>query len=386
METQANLAERDRRFKRIREAMEQAGLNALLVAGKGHWWTGRGYLRYLTDFHLWGHDGLLLLPFEDEPVLTLTSYAVAERIGNRGWVTDTRGDVYLVPNMVEAIKEKGLKQAKIGIAGLRWILPAGAYLQLLEALPEATFVDSDELLNSVRMIRSPLEIQQTRELWDLSKAAMERFVEVLEPGKSQRELAAEASRLVLAGGGRDILVFIGERPGDSNPPRDIPVRCDDILRYHMEICGTSGHWSEITVTCAFRQPTELELKLMDSELRAYDRIREIAGPSVRLSDLASTFEQTLIEDGWELGPATNHFDFHGQGMDTIEHPWFAAAPGWGASQDMELEAGMVFSYHPRRIVRPQVAWGTGINEDILITENGVDRLSGEWNLRWRVMA
>lgn len=385
MGTIATLEERDRRFARVREAMQQADLDALLVAGKGHWWTGRGYLRYLTDFHLWGHDGLLLLPLEDEPLLTLTSHAVAARIGARGWVTDTRGDVLLVPAMVQAFAEKGLQEARIGIAGLRWILPAGAYKALKEGLPKVTFVDADELLDHVRMIRSPLEIQQERELWDLSKAAMERFVEVLEPGRSQRELAAEASRLVLENGARDILVFIGEEPGETNPPRDVPVRCNGILRYHMEICGESGHWSEITVTCAFRPPSDLEKKLMDSELKAYERIREMARPGARLSDMARTFEEMLLEDGWELGSPTDHFDFHGQGMDTIERPWFAATPGVGNSQDMALQAGMVFSYHPRRAVIPDVPWGTGINEDILITDDGVERLSGDWDLRWRIM-
>lgn len=385
MGTIADTAERERRFRRIREEMASEGLEALIVAGKGHWWTGRGYIRYLTDFHLWGHDGLILLPLSGEPVMTLTSYAVAERIASRGWITDVRGDVYLAPKMIEAMKEKGFTKGKVGIAGLQWVMPAGAYLALKEALPQVEFVSGDNVIDRVRRVKSPLEIQQIRELWSLSKAAMERFVEVVAPGRSQRELAAEASKVVLAGGGRDILVFFSEGKMRSNPPQDVPVRCDDILSYHMEICGESGHWSELTVTCAYREPTELELKLMDSELRAYAEIRKMAKPAARLSDMATTFERVLIEDGWRLGAPTEHFDFHGQGMDTIEYPWYAADKNWGGSQDMELEAGMVFSYHPRRNVSPEVGRGTGINEDILITERGVERLSGDWDLRWRVM-
>lgn len=385
MGIQADLAERNRRLWQTRQVMEQEGLAALLVAGKGHWWTGRGYLRYFTDFHMWGHDGLLLIPLNGEPVLTFSSYAVAERIAKRGWITDTRGDVYIAPKIVEAIKEMGLAHGKIGIAGYRFIIAAGTYHYLLEALPDVEFVNADDLMDRIRMVKSPVEIQQIRELWTLSKAAMERFVEILEPGKTQRELAAEASRVALAGGARDILVFIGERPDDVNPPRDIPLRCDDIVRYHMEILGEGGHWSEITVNCAFREPTSLESKLMDSELRAYAEIRPMARPGVRLSDLADTFERVLMEDGWDIGPPTTHFDFHGQGMDTIERPWFAAEKDWGQSQNWPLEAGMVFSYHPKRKVKPAVPWGTGINEDILITPDGVDRLSGDWDLRWRVM-
>jgi hypothetical protein len=52
-----------------------------------------------------------------------------------------------------------------------------------------------------------------------------------------------------------------------------------------------------------------------------------------------------------------------------------------------LEAGMVFSYHPRRVVLPNPGWTTGINEDVLITENGLERFGTDfgWSHRWRVM-
>jgi Xaa-Pro aminopeptidase len=364
--------------------MEAAGLDALLVAGKGHWWTGRGYWRYFTDFHIWGHDGLLCIPKDDEPFLVFSSYAVAERIGARGWVTETSGDVFIAPRMVEMMTEHGIVAGRVGLVGRRFILSVGNYEILVDGLPGVEFVDADELMDRIRMVKSPLEIAQIRELWTLSKAAMERFVEAVEPGRSQRDLAAEASKVALAGGARDLLVFIGEEPG-ANPPQEIPVRCDDLLRYHMEICGESGHWSEITVNLAYRQPTDLELKLMESELRAFERIRALGRPGRRLSELAHTFEETLREDGWTLGAPTKAFDFHGQGMDTIERPWHAAESPWGQSQDWPLEAGMVFSFHPHRSVIPAVPWGTGLNEDVLITESGIERFSGDWSHRWRVV-
>ncbi|MDR7417451.1 MAG: M24 family metallopeptidase [Armatimonadota bacterium] len=385
MGTRATLAERDARLARLRAAMAAGRLDALLVAGKGHWWTGRGYLRYLTDFHLWGHDGLLLVPLAGEPVLTLSSHAVAHRVAARGWVTDTRGDVYVVPRMVDAVKAKGLARARIGIAGLRWILPAGAHAELRSSLPDVTFADADDLIDHVRAQKSALELQQIRELWAVAKAAMERFATIVAPGASQRELAAEATKPVWAEGARDLLVFIGEGPGESDPPQEVPLRCDDVVRFHLEICGESGHWCEITINCAYRDPTPQELRLMESELAAFDAIRQTAKPGARLSDLAGTFDRVMREHGWDFGAPTVHFDFHGQGLDTIERPWYAAATPWGQSQDWELKAGMVFSYHPRRDVRPRVPWSTGINEDIVITEHGADRPSVDWDHRWRFM-
>ena len=382
MGTQATLTERDERLARTRAAMTEAGLDILLVAGKGHWWTGRGYVRYFTDFHLWGHDVLICIPRDGEPFLVCSSYAVGERIAATGWITEARGDVYIAPRMVEMMTEKKMTKGKVGIAGHRFILSVGTYDELKHGLPNVEFVDADDLMDQVRMIKSPLEIQQIREHWDVAKGAMEHFIKVLEPGKTQRELAAEATRVAMARGARDFLVFMSEEPG-TNLPSEAVVKCNGLLRYHMEMSGESGHWSELTLNLAFTQPLDNDLKMMESEIKAFDRLRAKAKPGVRLSELAQEFETVLREDGWELGEPTKAFDFHGQGMDTIERPWHAAQQPWGQSQDWPLEAGMVFSYHPHRSVKPGLVWGTGLNEDILITEQGAERFSVDWDQRWR---
>jgi Xaa-Pro dipeptidase len=384
-QTQATQQERDARFAKTRAALQSAELDALLVAGKGHWWTGRGYFRYFSDFHLWGHDGLLLLPVESDPVLTLTSPAVASRIGAHGWVTDTRGDVYIVPEMVAAIRDKGLAKSRIGIAGMRFILSAGSYAELQAQLPDVTWLDADALIDGIRAVKSPLEQQQNRELWQVAKTAMEHFVQLVPDaqGMPQRALAAEVTKQIWAAGARDILIFMGETANASDPPSDAPMRCTDKVRFHLEICGSSGHWCEITANCAFTPPSELEIKLMEDELAAFAAVREVAKPGAKLSDMARVFNDQLLQKGWQLGEPTTHFHFHGQGMDTIERPWFAQAEPWGQSQDWTLEAGMVFSYHPRRKVLPAGQWTTGINEDIVITDQGAERFSGGWDHRWR---
>ena len=382
--TKADAQERDLRLKRTRNAMVTHELDALLVAGKGHWWTGRGYLRYFTDFHLWGHDGLYLLPLAGEPALTLSSAAVAKRIAEKGWVTDTCGDVFLIDRMVDAIKKRGLSHSRIGIAGYRFILSAGSYEELKKQLPDVTFVNADTLIDKIRMIKSPLEIKQEYELWAIAKKAMTYYQSLLPDAKgvSQRELTAEVCKQIWASGARDILIFIGEHPGTYEPPRDVPLQCNDKLRFHLEICGESGHWCELTINCAFKPPHELELKLMQDELLAFDELRRLAKPGKTLADLAARFHEVLRSQGWQVEGNPAHFYFHGQGMDTIERPWFSMRE---PSQDWALESGMVFSYHPHINVLPEGLWSTGLNEDILITDQGAERLSTDWNQNWRML-
>lgn len=378
--------ERDARIARLRAAARSAGVHALLIAGKGHWWTGRGYFRYLTDFHLWGHDGLILLPVEREPSLVMTSHAVAAKVAQRGWITDCHGDVYLVPTMANAVRGAGLARGRIGLVGARSILGAGVRDELLEALPDASFEVADELFDRVRAVKSPLEIEQIGALWREVLPAMTRFQETVEAGVLGSDIAAEITRPLWAAGARDILIFMGEAPDEVSLPRPEPLRCDDKTRFHLEVCGPSGHWCEVTLNLAWRPPSASESRLMDAEIDAFERIRAAARPGARLSELASLFEVTLREHGLDLTGTTDHFDFHGQGLDTIEFPWHAQTPPWGQSRDWPLEAGMVFSYHPRRNVAGHEGWTTGLNEDIVITADGAVRPSSGWDQRWRPMA
>jgi Xaa-Pro aminopeptidase len=377
------ISERESRYASIRAEMVEQGIDALIIGCKGHMWTGRGYARYLSDFHLWGHDGLILLPADGEPAMAITSPAVAGMISRHGWIPDTRGDVYLLSAFVDALRERALERGRLGTVGARWIIPSGLHDELIAELPAAQVAPADELVDLIRMAKSPLEVAQNRDLWALSKGAIERFVEVLEPGASQRALSAEACRYALERGARDILVLIGDRPDVYGPPMDAAIRCDDLVRFHLEICGESGHWCELTVTLAFRPIKEAERRLMASELRALEAVRAAARPGVRLGDLAGRFEQVMVEDGWQLGPPTRHFDFHGQGMDVIERPWYAAEQPWGGTNDAVVTPGTIMSYHPRRNVVPEVAWGPGVSDNLLVTDGEAEWLSGNWSHDWR---
>jgi Xaa-Pro aminopeptidase len=382
MGTTATLDERDRRYAGIREAMDARGLDALVIGGKGHWWTGRGYVRYLTDFHLWAHDALLVFPAQGDPAVALTSYAVAGLIAERGWVTDAGGDVFLVPRTLRSLEQRGLSRGRIGVVGAQWIISADLHRALVDGLPHAELVPADDLLDEIRMAKSPLEIEQNREVWELAKSALRRFAEVARPGATQLELSAEACRVALAGGARDLLVLMSEQSGRMAPPDDVPVAADDVLRFHLEISGRSGHWCELTITLSYREPTDGEASLMETELRALEAVRAAARPGVRVSELAGVFEQTVLDDGWSLGAPTQHFDFHGQGLDVIELPWYAAEQPWGSAGDAPLPVGGIVSYHPARRIDPPVGWTPGISDNLLVTENGAEWLSGEWTHRF----
>src|SRR5262245_5994279 len=153
--------------------MAERGLEAMLLGTKGHWWTGRGAMRWLGDFHLWGHDGMILVPLDGEPAAVVTSPAVAGMIARRGWIGDCAGDVFVVPATADFVKARGLDRATIGTYGWPAVVPAGIATGLSDALPGARLSSADRVFEEARMVKSRLEIEQNRELWDLAQRCME---------------------------------------------------------------------------------------------------------------------------------------------------------------------------------------------------------------------
>ena len=311
-------------------------------------------------------------------MLTLSSGALADLVSEKGWITDARGDIDVSREIVNAIKDKHLDSARIGIVGRHMIMPVGVHEILTSGLPNATFVDADLLMDRVRAIKSPLEIQQQRELWGVAKQAMERFVETLVPGKTDWQLTAEPQKLLIENGCRDVLRFLGGVPSG----KIVPLK--DIVSYHLEIEGPSGHWLELTVAPMFRAYTELEERRWLTELRAFAEASKVAKPGTRLKTLADVLERVYRDDGWTLKETqAPHHDFHGQGLDVIEWPWYGTLDD--RQGDVTLEEGMCFSYHPRRDILPEVHQ-TGINQNIVITAKGAESLAAPWDMRWRVIA
>lgn len=380
MPNNPSFSERDERFKKVRHAMEEKGFAALIIAGHGSGFS-RGYIRYFADVHMWEGDSLILIPLEGDPVHVHVTYASAS-LPDTLWIPDFRQWPEPEEELVKAMKDKGVTMGNVGIAGFQKKVTLGAYETLKNGLPNVKFVNADRLVDRIKALKSDFELQQLRNLWEMSQRAMGRFVEVIAPGVTQREAAAEAGKVFRAAGSFTDLTLIQE--GDfKGLPRDVPLKCDDWISFHLEICGESGHWSEINVACAFKEPDKLEQKLIDAEYRALQEVKVAARPGVMLKELEKTFLKVITDDGWELGEPAWHYSFHGQGMDSIEWPYFTPMPA--GSEDTPLEEGMVFSYHPHRDTIPAVRRLPKIFDGFVITKNGAETLTTNWDFLWRIM-
>ena len=377
------LSEKELRFNSLREEMVKHDLYALIIGGKGHWWTGRGYFRYLTDFHLWGHDGLIYFPVEGEPYLVLSSDAVAKKIGRRGWIENCEGSLDIGEKLLKFIDKKEIKGQKIGIVGEENIISYKDLHTIKDNLKIET-VSATAILDKVKMVKTEWEVNEIYKLWELAKYTMNQFQDnVLEyhnKNKSKIELSSDVTKILWENGIRDLLIFYGDEIDKYSHPTNEKINIENKIRYHLEICGPSGHWLEITKNLAFKNIHDTEQKIMNDELSVFDEMLKYMKPSVSLKQAGLFYEKVLSELGYEMH-RQNSFDFHGQGLDTIEMPFYnSIIPN--DSEDWDLKENVSISYHPKRLLLNKGIWSTGINEDILVTGNGSVKFSKDWNHNW----
>ena len=377
------LSEKELRFNSLRKEMAKHDLYALIIGGKGHWWTGRGYFRYLTDFHLWGHDGLIYFPVEGEPYLVLSSDAVAKKIGRRGWIENCEGSLDIGEKLLTFIDKKEIKNQKIGIVGEENIISYKDLHTIKDNLKIET-VSATAILDKVKMVKTEWEVNEIYKLWELAKYTMNQFQDnVLEyhsKNKTKIELSSDVTKILWENGIRDLLIFYGDEIDKYSHPTNEKINIENKIRYHLEICGPSGHWLEITKNLAFKKIHDTEQKIMNDELSVFDEMLKYMKPSVSLKQAGMFYEKVLSELGYEMH-RQNSFDFHGQGLDTIEMPFYnSIIPN--DSEDWDLKENVSISYHPKRLSLNKGIWSTGINEDILVTGNGSVKFSKDWNHNW----
>ncbi|HEX6512002.1 MAG TPA: aminopeptidase P family N-terminal domain-containing protein, partial [Chloroflexota bacterium] len=111
--------ERDRRWARVRQAMRDLGLAAILTPpNTGHWELFQADTRYLTSIGGNCSETACVFPLEGD-VMAIVLNRPEFWLAAQGWVTDVRTPkrhTWSIP-MIERLRELGLEGERIGVVG-----------------------------------------------------------------------------------------------------------------------------------------------------------------------------------------------------------------------------------------------------------------------------
>lgn len=366
--------EMTRRFTLAREAMDAAGVEAIVMAG-----ATTGLETAISYFSNWSPlvESYLILPRDREPVLfaRLWNHMPDARLISA--VEDVRygGDspVHQAKYVASALREFGLAKAGLGIVGP---LRAADFDILSKELPDASWQDLNAPYREMRLVKSDEEMVYMRiasEFNDRSIAAMQ---EQIRPGMREYEINRIIEDVYLAERGTNLIHFTMSTsmaapdrcvPHQQQPDRVIREGDAIVTEISTTFWGYAGQILRSFTVAA--EPTPLYRDLFDTATAAYDAITVRLRAGVTVGEILDAAE--VID-----GSGFTIFDdlVHGQGGAYLP-PIIRTRQERGASHPEEYAypSGSVIVVQPNVITSDGTA-GVQLGNALRITDDGAELL------------
>ncbi|MFC5711567.1 M24 family metallopeptidase [Thalassorhabdus alkalitolerans] len=197
--------EYDERLIKVKEEMERAGVELLLISDPAN-------MNYITGYDGWSfYVSQMVMIFIDEP----EPYWFGRGQDVNGakattWLPESHllsyGDEFVHAKtkhpMDEAgrwLKSKGKHAKRIGVELDAYYFSAKAMNHLEQALPDAAFADTTNLVNYVRMIKSDREITFMKRAAAIAEEAMNEGIRAIQEGTRTCDIAAAISSAQIRG-------------------------------------------------------------------------------------------------------------------------------------------------------------------------------------------
>lgn len=367
---QMSLAERDRRWDRVRKKMLMAGIDALVFLGNDiYWGMGMANMRYMfqVDSQI-GADAVFGLTGEPTVWNAVAHMNLPTNmyLSIQEWVRDlrVRGGMVVVAG---ELTDRGLARSKIGLVGFSSTIQTtttllhGDVLQLESLLPEAQFVDASALLQEMRAVKSEEEIEMLRKAGRIARKVVDAMISSARPGVADAVVYAEMVKTQIANGAEPNIFNLFsagpvEHPADElwhllhgceQPltPSMRPLQQGDIImaEWHTKYGGYRCH-TEYTVYLGKKAPKELQ-HIWDVSVECLEASKDALTAGRTIREALETIRRPARKAGlsWvELG-------FHAMGNASPEFPTVVYSEGYGSStlnghriENMVLEEGMCF--------------------------------------------
>lgn len=359
------------RIARARAAMRDAGIEVMLFHALPDICWLSGYQTPLSDWY-----ACLVLPLEGDPVLQVCDHELAvmntyvATILPVQWEEMDAAAAQLADHLLRA----GAARSRIGIERRRPGLLPHVEAHLRAALPNAAFVDANNLAGPLRAVKSPVEIAAMRRAARLSGIGMAAAVGAIRDGATENDVTAAAMQAIVAAGGEyfaiDPIVRAGPRSGITHATaKRAAIRAGDAVL--MEIGGVwQRYCAPLLRTAVIGAPPRRLRELADTSLAAMDALFANLRAGRTAGDVAKAAMAPLAR----LGPEVSMRGYFGYGVGIAFPPsWVERSIEIAEGRSEVLEPGMTFHLH--RVLRTPGVVGAGFSETAVITESGFESLT-----------
>lgn len=389
-----SLKEREVRWGKIRSAMREQGLDALLVHGdSGKWDQKSSNMRYVGHIGGNGEDGYLLFPLEGEPTAFVFSGGAMLNMWQelQNWVQDIRnapGNRW--SHFIDiAIREKELTHANIGVVGLNGYQESEGTVSFItltnlkNKLPNVEFSDATLLVENLRLYKSEEEISFVEEATKIGDHAIQVMREACQPGINEYQAYAETMGALIAAGSEQPVTFFWDAGKSVNHGQRFAGRkkleAGDVIVNEISP-RYFGYWAHFQAPVAVGKAPKKYQQLMDIALESYGNAFSTLRPGLHLRDVAEAFEKPIVK----AGATSMHVYAHGTGGRGSEFPVIfppsrrigmndAALAAFERVMNIEVKEGMILAFEPH--VTFDRVHGLHVGDPVVVTAHGCRRLS-----------
>ncbi len=362
------------RRRRTTDAMAEAGLDGMLI------------FRQETMFYLTGYDTFGYCYFQclylgaDGTLCLLTRAPDARQAAFTSMIPDIR--IWKdVPDSDPArtdlrpiLEEMGCAGKRLGVEWEAYGLTGRNARRLMAALDGfCTLDDASDLVNKLRVVKSPAEVDYTRKAAALADAALEAAIEASGPGAFEGDVLADMHSAIFRGDGDypGNEFIIGSGPGQRMGRYFAGRRHmdeDDILTLEFAAAYRHYHYA-LYRTLKIGKPNPKHEDMYRVSRAMLEAGKETARPGNTVGMLFDSFVATMRAEGYEPDAFA-----YGYSLGTTFAPNWMDWPMIFSGNPVVLEPGNVFFLHPS--VRDADRNLCGVcGETVLITETGCESLS-----------
>jgi Xaa-Pro dipeptidase len=355
------------RLAKVRRGMAETGVDAMLTAVPEN-------IVYLTGYHSLGYFTyqLLVIPLEDAPILVTRALNVEkaqvdsclERVEGYRDTEDPDDVTYRV------LERYGLLGKRLGNQDDAWFFSIARYRKLVRRLGAGDLVDCSGLIERVRRIKSPREIEYIRQAGRYCEASLDAAIDAVRAGASENDVSAAAHHAMYRAGseflGHEAQFVAGPAAGLAfECARRRPIRKDDVV--YMEAGGTHHRYNcMLSRTAIVGKPDAKWVAMAEASRDALNAAKAAIRPGVTSHEVDLAARTVIRRAGFD-----RYFGHRTGYMIGIGLP-----PDWGEGRIMSinendpsvLEAGMCFHLIPDLKVVHE--GGVVFSESLVITETG----------------
>ncbi len=385
---QFTLAERDRRWKAVRERMAKEGLPVIVVPNNtAHSTDFQASARYLTHVGGGGDTEVAcVFPLEGDVTACVNRADTDWAAPVQYWTTDLRNTRRNpAGGCVERLKELDAGKGKIGIVGLgpgtrtpMGTILHGFWQQIRDAFPDAELVDATHVVAEVRYVKSEEEIGALQKSIDIIEKGIEAKVAAAKPGAKDWDVWA-AVMCALVSNGSELPVHCNWVSGrNAKHTRTRPtlrlLERGDLLINEIE-ASWMGYRAQQVQPLFVEEIDPFHAELIKIQGEIYHKLLEQLKPGVTVGEIADMAQKFTAEAVPSTGPAagaTGRLNMHGRGAGD-DGPLITPSQKRPEQLAVQFQENMAFIFKPSVISadkETESVWG----DTIVITSQGGRRL------------